>query len=59
MSTPKSELLALVQQQPEDSTIEDIVHELTIHVMARRGPTDKDRGDGESGKEPRPRTKTQ
>lgn len=59
MSTPKSELLELVRQQPEDSTMEDIVHELVIQVMARRGTANKDRASGELGKESRPRSKTQ
>ncbi len=44
MSTAKSELHELIQQQPDDSSFEDIVRELTFHVMIRRGLADADAG---------------
>ena len=44
MSTAKSELEALIRQQPDDSSLEDIVRELTFHVMIRRGLADADAG---------------
>ncbi|MEM1439869.1 MAG: hypothetical protein AAF545_14100 [Pseudomonadota bacterium] len=45
MSTVKSELHALIRQLPDDSSIEDIVRELTFHVMVCRGAADADAGD--------------
>ena len=45
MSAAKSELHALIRQQPDDSSIEDIVRELTFHVMIYRGAADADAGD--------------
>ena len=42
MSTAKDELTRLIQDQPEDSSSEDIVRELAFHVMAQRGLADSD-----------------
>ena len=42
MSTVKDELTRLIQDQPEDSSSEDIVRELAFHVMVKRGPADSD-----------------
>ena len=42
MSTVKDELTRLIQDQPEDSSSEDIVRELTFHVMVKRGLADSD-----------------
>ena len=42
MSTVKDELTRLIQDQPEDSSSEDIVRELAFHVMVERGLVDSD-----------------
>ena len=42
MSTVKEELTQLIQGQPEDSTREEIVRELALHVMVERGLADSD-----------------
>ena len=44
MSTAKEELTKLVQEQPEDSTIEEIVRELAFRLMVVRGLADSDSG---------------
>jgi predicted transcriptional regulator len=44
MSTAKEELTRLVQEQPEDSTIEEIVRELAFRLMVERGLADSDAG---------------
>jgi predicted transcriptional regulator len=42
MSTAKEELARLIQEQPEDSSREEIVRELVFHVMVERGIADSD-----------------
>jgi hypothetical protein len=42
MSTAKEELTRLIQEQPEDSSSEEIVRELAFHVMVNRGLADSD-----------------
>jgi predicted transcriptional regulator len=42
MSTVKEELARLIQEQPEDSSREEIVRELAFHVMVERGLADSD-----------------
>ena len=42
MSTAKDELTRIVQAQPEDSSPEEIIRELTFHVMVERGLADSD-----------------
>jgi predicted transcriptional regulator len=44
MSTAKDELKTLLEQQPEDSSREEIVRELAFHVMIQRGLADSDAG---------------
>lgn len=44
MSDAKEELTRLVQEQPEDSTIEEIVRELAFRLMVERGLADSDAG---------------
>jgi predicted transcriptional regulator len=44
MSTTKEEMKALVENQPEDSSPEQIVRELAFHIMIQRGLTDSDTG---------------
>jgi hypothetical protein len=42
MATAKDELKNLLEQQPEDSSSEEIVRELAFHVMIQRGLADSD-----------------
>jgi predicted transcriptional regulator len=42
MSTAKEELTHLIQQQPEDSSREEIIRELAFHAMVVRGLADAD-----------------
>jgi len=42
MSTAKEELARLIQEQPEDSSREEIVRELAFHIMVERGLADSD-----------------
>lgn len=42
MSTAKEELTQLIQQQPEDSSREEILRELAFHAMVERGLADAD-----------------
>jgi predicted transcriptional regulator len=44
MATAKDELKALLEQQPEDSSSEELVRELAFHVMIQRGLADSDAG---------------
>ena len=42
MSTVKDELTQLIQKQPEDSSLEQIIRELAFHAMIERGLADSD-----------------
>ena len=42
MSTAKEELTRLIQQQPEDSSREEIIRELAFHAIVERGLADAD-----------------
>lgn len=42
MMTVKEELTRLIQQQPEDSSREEIIRELAFHTMVLRGLADAD-----------------
>lgn len=44
MSVAKNELSQLIEQQPEDSSPEEIVRELAFHVMVQRGLADSKSG---------------
>lgn len=44
MSTAKDELKTLLDQQPEDSSSDELVRELAFHVMIQRGLADSDTG---------------
>ena len=44
MSTAKYEMKKLLDQQPEDSSGEEIVRELAMHIMVERGLADSDAG---------------
>ena len=44
MGTAKDELRTLLEQQPEDSSGEELIRELAFHVMIQRGLADSDAG---------------
>lgn len=44
MSAAKQELKELLEQQPDDSSTEELVRELAFHVMVQRGLADSDAG---------------
>jgi predicted transcriptional regulator len=44
MATPKEELKVLLENQPEDSSSEELIRELAFHVMVQRGLADSDAG---------------
>ena len=44
MATPKEEITRLIQQQPDDSSYDEIVRELAFRVMIQRGLKDSDDG---------------
>jgi predicted transcriptional regulator len=44
MSTAKDELKMLLEQQPDDSSSEELVRELALHIMVERGLSDSDAG---------------
>ncbi|HEY3306416.1 MAG TPA: hypothetical protein VGL70_23085 [Candidatus Binatia bacterium] len=44
MSKAKEELTKLIEDQPDDSSREEIVRELAFHVMVERGLADSDAG---------------
>ena len=44
MSKAKDELTKLIEEQPEDSSREEIIRELVFHAMVQRGLVDSDAG---------------
>ena len=44
MSKAKEELTKLIEEQPEDSSREEIIRELAFHVMVERGLDDSAAG---------------
>lgn len=44
MATAKEQITQIVQQQPDDSTYDEIIRELTFHLMVERGLKDSDEG---------------
>ena len=44
MSKAKDELTKLIEEQPEDSSREEIIRELAFHAMVQRGLVDSDAG---------------
>ena len=44
MSKAKQELARLIQEQPEDSSFEEIVREMAFSLMVQRGLKDSDQG---------------
>ena len=51
MAAAKEESKKLLEQQPEDSSTEELVRELTFHVMVQRGLADSDAGRAISNEE--------
>jgi predicted transcriptional regulator len=44
MSTAKEDICHLIEQQPDDSSYEELVRELAFGLMVRRGLKDSDDG---------------
>lgn len=44
MATAKGKIVQLLEQQPDDSSYEEIVRELAFVVMVQRGLADSDEG---------------
>ena len=44
MATAKEELKMLLEQQPEDSSSEELIKELAFHLLIQRGLADEDAG---------------
>ena len=44
MATAKEEIAQLLEQQPDDSSYEEIVREMAFVVMVQRGLADSDEG---------------
>jgi len=42
VATPKQDLVRLLQQQPDDSSREELIRELAFSVMVERGLADSD-----------------
>lgn len=42
MATPKEDLVRLLQQQPDDSSREELIRELAFSLMVQRGLADSD-----------------
>lgn len=43
-ASPKSRILAIVERQPDDSSFDEILHELAFARMIERGLADADAG---------------
>jgi predicted transcriptional regulator len=44
MATAKDQLRIILDEQPDDSSTEELVRELAFHVMVQRGLADADAG---------------
>lgn len=44
MSTAKEDIRRIVEEQPDDSTSEEILREIAFHAMIERGLADDDAG---------------
>jgi predicted transcriptional regulator len=58
MGTAKEQITHLVQQQPDDSSYDEIMRELAFHLMIERGLKDSDDGRTISHEEMESRIKT-
>ena len=44
MATAKEQITHIVEQQPDDSSYDEIIRELAFHLMIERGLRDSDEG---------------
>ena len=44
MSTAKEDIKRIVEEQPDDSSSEEILREIAIHAMIQRGLADEEAG---------------
>ncbi|MEE4383558.1 MAG: hypothetical protein V2J02_16280 [Pseudomonadales bacterium] len=44
MSTAKEDIKRIVEEQPDDSTSEEILREIALHTMIQRGLADEEAG---------------
>ncbi len=51
MQTAKERLKTLIEQQPEDSTYEELIREIAFALMVERGLKDSDEGRSISNEE--------
>ena len=51
MATAKAQLIQLIQDQPDDSSPEELLRELAFAVMVERGIADSDAGRTRSNEE--------
>ena len=58
MSKAKLQLARLIQEQPEDSSFEEIVREMAFSLMVQRGLKDSDQGKTISNEEMKHRIRT-
>ena len=58
MATPKEDLKALLDAQPDDSSSEELVRELAFHIMVEKGLADSDAGRTVSSEEVERRIRT-
>ena len=58
MATAKDELTKLIQDQPDDSSYDEILRELAFNLMIQRGLADSDEGRTISNEEMQRRIRT-
>ena len=58
MSKAKQQLARLIQEQPEDSSYEELVREMAFSLMVQRGLKDSDQGKTISNEEMKHRIHT-
>lgn len=58
MATAKDELTKLIQDQPDDSSYDEILRELAFNLMVHRGLMDSDEGRTISNEEMQRRIRT-
>lgn len=58
MSKAKQQLARLIQEQPEDSSFEEIVREMAFNLMVQRGLKDSDHGKTITNEEMKHRIRT-
>lgn len=57
-NTPKQEILSIIQDQPDDSTFDELLRELACRRAVRNGLQDVDRGNTVSNEEAYKRIKS-